>query len=184
MGMLMLTLCETVSLLLCSYNHTGMLMPTLCDYLFFLLLCSYDHMESLSNLLFLTLMAVVIPMIITYTAYGKIAATMWRSRQRVASYQQRKSTNNNTVTIFIMSSLFTLFWLPYSITAILENVGAIDIGWTTMAEWFGMSSSCINWLIWGLSSRKYKAASKLVLCCERGRLWALQRSGVSSITIR
>jgi hypothetical protein len=150
-------------------------------------LCCYDHTTSLSHLIYTSILAVAIPATATFSAYGKIAFTLYRSKQRVAAHggggsgggvtggtssggaagnkQSRK--NIQLRTMFIVSSLFSLFWLPYCVVCILEHVVVIPPVYIRAVGWLGMANSCANSIVLGAVNKNDRAAFKRILCCGR-----------------
>ena len=126
-------------------------------------------------------MAISIPMIVTFTAYGKIAYTLYRSKQRVAAHgngegrKAKAAGGRGTVakklslqvrTMFIVSSLFTLLWCPYAIVCLMEHALVIPPVYLRAVGWLGMGNSCANSVALAISNTSYRKAFKRILCCR------------------
>ena len=146
-------------------------------------LCCYNHTASLSHLIFVTAAAISVPMTVTYSCYGRIAYTIYKSQKKVAAHNSsQKSTSSRKkyqiFTMFIVSALFTLSWFPYCLTAILEHVMQFSPIVIRIAGWMGMFNSCINSLILGIVNKNYRKAYFKVMCC--GKKWT---SGTEPVTM-
>ena len=147
-------------------------------------MCTYDHTASLGHLLYLLVMAVAVPMSVTYAAYGKIACTIFRSKRRVAPHVARRTRRAHVLAVFVMSSSFTVFWVPYTIVSIVDNVGDIHDSFVRFAVWFGISNSSINCLVLSLGNTHYREVFRNILCCcAGGRLTRVgQATPISTVT--
>ena len=72
-------------------------------------------------------------------------------------------------TMFIVSSLFSLFWFPYSVVCILEHVIFVPPGWVRYVGWLGMANSCANSIVLSIANKNYQTAFKRVLFCSSCR---------------
>ena len=61
-------------------------------------LCCYDHTVSLSHLVVSSTVAVYIPLSITFGVYGKIAWTVYKSKQRVAAHGSKRRSYSQVIT--------------------------------------------------------------------------------------
>ena len=53
-------------------------------------LCCYDHTASLSHLVVMSVLAIYTPLCVTFSVYGKIAWTVYKSKKRVAAHGSSK----------------------------------------------------------------------------------------------
>ena len=66
--------------------------------------------------------------------------------------------------MFIVSSLFSLFWFPYSVVCMLEYLVVISPDYVRAVGWLGMANSCANSVVLAVSNTSYRTAFKQVLC--------------------
>ena len=128
--------------------------------------------STFGSTMFVFIIAVLVPMGITYASYGMIAYTLWRSKQKVAAHtgthKAAKPKGHLQIrTMFIVSALFTLFWVPFGVVSVVNTFQPVPVRFIQATAWLGDFNSCVNSVTLGLVNKKYRAAYRKVLCCIR-----------------
>ena len=133
-------------------------------------MCGYVYASNFGSIMFVFIVAVLVPMTITYVSYGMIAHTLWRSKQKVAAHTGKQNATKQKGylqirTMFIVSALFTLFWVPFSVVNIIGYYKPLPGRFAHASAWLGDFNSCVNCIVLGLVNKKYRAAYRKVFCC-------------------
>ena len=144
-------------------------------------LCIMDHKKSISNFLFVSGIVLGIPTAVTFYCYGKIGYVLYKSRMNIESHNQggkscKKQKHNTTVfTMFIISAVFTVIWLPYIVTSAVDFLTPVSPILVRVTAWMGLISSCGNSVVLTVTNKYYRTAFRNIFCCIRDKYRANNR---------
>ena len=147
-------------------------------------MCGYDYKSSIGNFLFLSGIVLGIPMFVTFFCYGKIGYTLYKSKKNMAAHSQaadqsaRKKRLMTIYTMFAISTIFTVMWLPFAVTAALDFLTPIPPIMIRVSAWMGLINSCGNCVVLAIANKNYRAAFRKIFCCVNH-----QRMGNNTVTV-
>ena len=92
-----------------------------------------------------------------------------KSSRRPGSDQTRGKDLRHTRMALIISGLFLVFWGPFAILSQVPKPSAVVQDIQAWLVTLGLCNSYINWIIYGVRSKKFRKAFKLLLTCNRKR---------------
>nr|XP_018667208.2 dopamine D2-like receptor isoform X1 [Ciona intestinalis] len=149
-----------------------------------IMVCSWDDTYSRSFTIFITVGAIVLPVIVIALCYWKLFMTVRSSGRWVRSLsmgnsafqsneQHRRSVRkerNLLQTLATTVAFFCVCWLPYGLCVLIDPVGVPPLA-KKACGWLGLSNSAVNFVIYGAMNpvfrRGYRNLFILVFRCKR-----------------
>ncbi|CAK8693991.1 unnamed protein product [Clavelina lepadiformis] len=135
-----------------------------------IMLCSWDDGFRYSFTIFITVLAIFIPLCIIFYCYWKLFMTVrtsgrWvRSLSSSSGMQQNSEQHRRSMrkersllkTLATTVAFFCICWLPYGFTIIIDVGGSIHPMPKKIFGWLGLSNSAVNFVIYGTMNRVFR----------------------------
>ena len=136
----------------------------------------FIHVFKEHYLLFIFTMGFMIPLVIVYTSYVSIFVLVRNRKRRRKTLDSSSSDLSITKSLFIVTVVFTLCWLPFFFYALMyrycttPSCGFVDTKefgyFGKFAKWLHYSNSTFNPIIYGMCNVNFRSSFKdLFKCC-------------------